>query len=61
MSREGSEVLNRSPANKMKSTCWAMQLSMAWRNAEVERSRILGSRQEPRWRSARWAYFIVGF
>ena len=55
MSNEGSEVLNKSPANKMKSTCWAMQLSIAWRKALVDRSRIFGSRQEPRWRSAKWA------
>src|SRR3989344_3463122 len=58
VSTDGKEVLNRSPAKRMKSTFCSIHWFMALRNALLERSRIFWSLQEPRCRSAKCAYFM---
>src|SRR3989338_4830228 len=58
LSSLGKDVLNKSPAIRIKSTFSFMHLSIALLKAFVLVSLSLGSLHEPMWQSARWANFI---
>src|SRR3989338_4714651 len=58
LSNLGNEVLNKSPAIRMKSTFSLKHLSTALQKARVLVSLNFGSLQEPIWQYARWANFI---
>src|SRR3989338_221369 len=58
LSSLGKEVLNKSPAMRIKSTFSFMHLSTALQKAKVLVSLSFGSLQEPMWQSARWANFM---
>src|SRR3989344_1971977 len=59
LSSLGKDVLNKSPAIRMKSTFSFMHLSTALQKARVLVSLSFGSLHEPIWQSAKWANFIL--